>query len=82
LGLEEPNDAEDQALAEVHRVLKPGGRLYCSEPVYWGSFNEIMRLIDDERIVREAAFAAALIIIPASRPVIAAARRGRGPLLR
>ncbi|WP_295581896.1 class I SAM-dependent methyltransferase [uncultured Lamprocystis sp.] len=48
----------DRALAEAHRVLKPGGRLYCSEPVYWGPFNEIMRLIDDERIVREAAFAA------------------------
>ena len=48
----------DQALMEVHRVLAPGGRLYCSEPVYWGPFNDIMRLIDDERVVREAAFAA------------------------
>jgi len=48
----------DQALGEVYRVLKPGGWLYCSEPVYWGPFNEVMRLIDDERVVREAAFAA------------------------
>ena len=47
-----------QALREIHRVLKPGGRLYCCEPVYWGEFNEIMRLIEDERAVREAAFAA------------------------
>jgi SAM-dependent methyltransferase len=48
----------DQALGEIHRVLKPGGRLYCSEPVYWGQFNDLMRLIDDERVVRERAFAA------------------------
>ena len=48
----------DQALGEIHRVLKPGGRLYCSEPVYWGPFNDLMRLIEDERAVRERAFAA------------------------
>jgi SAM-dependent methyltransferase len=48
----------DQALGEIHRVLKPGGRLYCSEPVYWGQFNDLMRLIEDERAVRECAFAA------------------------
>ena len=48
----------DQALGEIHRVLKPGGRLYCSEPVYWGQFNDLMRLIEDERAVRESAFAA------------------------
>lgn len=53
-----PIDLMDQALAEVHRVLKPGGLFYCSEPVYWGPFNDLMRLIDDERVVREAAFAA------------------------
>lgn len=47
-----------QALREVHRVLKPGGLFYCSEPVYWGPFNDLMRLIADERVVREAAFAA------------------------
>lgn len=48
----------DRALEEIHRVLRPGGRFYCSEPVYWGPFNDLMRLIDDERVVREAAFAA------------------------
>lgn len=48
----------DQALREVQRVLKPGGLFYCSEPVYWGPFNDLMRLIEDERVVREAAFAA------------------------
>jgi SAM-dependent methyltransferase len=53
-----PLDLMDQALAEIHRVLKPGGLVYCSEPVYWGPFNDLMRLIADERVVREAAFAA------------------------
>jgi SAM-dependent methyltransferase len=48
----------DQALAEIHRVLVPWGRFYCSEPVYWGPFNDLMRLIEDEQVVREAAFAA------------------------
>jgi SAM-dependent methyltransferase len=51
-----PMDRMDQAMGEIHRVLRPGGRLYCSEPVYWGPFNDLMRLIDDERVVREAAF--------------------------
>jgi SAM-dependent methyltransferase len=46
------------ALREIHRVLVPGGLLYVSEPVYWGDFNAIMCLIDDERLVREAAFEA------------------------
>lgn len=48
----------DQALREIHRVLAPRGLLYVSEPVYWGDFNEIMRLIADERLVRTAAFEA------------------------
>ncbi len=47
-----------QALGEIRRVLKPGGLAYFSEPVYWGPFNEILRLVNDERQVREAAFAA------------------------
>lgn len=53
-----PIDLMDQALAEIRRVLKPGGLAYISEPVYAGEFNEILRLFHDEKRVREAAFAA------------------------
>jgi ubiquinone/menaquinone biosynthesis C-methylase UbiE len=48
----------DEALDEIARVLRPGGLAYLSEPVYAGEFNEILRLFNDERWVREAAFAA------------------------
>jgi SAM-dependent methyltransferase len=53
-----PGELLDQALAEIHRVLRPGGRLYVSEPVYWGDFNEILRLFNDEQQVRQRAFTA------------------------
>ena len=53
-----PVDAMDQALSEIARVLRPNGLAYISEPVYAGEFNEILRLFNDERMVREAAFEA------------------------
>ena len=51
-----PVDKMDQSLREIHRVLKPGGMAYISEPIYAGNFNDILRLFHDEREVREAAF--------------------------
>jgi ubiquinone/menaquinone biosynthesis C-methylase UbiE len=53
-----PLDLMNQALAEIGRVLKPGGLAYISEPVYGGDFNDILRMFHDEKVVREAAFAA------------------------
>lgn len=51
-----PLDLMDQSLNEVHRILKPGGMAYISEPVFDGEFNEILRLFHDEQNVRIAAF--------------------------
>jgi SAM-dependent methyltransferase len=53
-----PMEMMDQALAEIARVLKPGGLAWISEPVFAGDLNEVMRLFHDEKTVREAAFAA------------------------
>ncbi|MEJ2387484.1 MAG: class I SAM-dependent methyltransferase [Chromatiaceae bacterium] len=53
-----PTDLMAQGLGEIRRVLKPDGLAYFSEPVYWGPFNDLLRMFNDEREVREAAFAA------------------------
>lgn len=53
-----PVASMDDAFAEIARVLRPGGLLYVSEPIYDGDFNDILRLFNDEREVRQAAFAA------------------------
>ena len=51
-----PMELMDKALTEIHRVLKPGGMAYISEPVFAGEFNEVLRLFHNEEIVRKAAF--------------------------
>lgn len=53
-----PMEHMDRALSEITRVLKPGGLAWISEPVYAGDLNEVFRLFHDEKVVREAAFAA------------------------
>ena len=51
-----PVDLMPQALSEIKRVLKPGGLAYISEPIYAGDFNQIIKLFNDEKIVRKQAF--------------------------
>ncbi len=53
-----PVGSMDRALAEIARVLRPGGLAYISEPVYAGPFNDILKLFNDEQRVRQAAFEA------------------------
>ena len=53
-----PLELMDRALAEVARVLKPGGLAWISEPVYAGDLNEVFKLFHDEKVMREQAFAA------------------------
>lgn len=48
----------DKALQEIARVLRPNGHLYVSEPVFSGALNEVVRLYNDEGVVRAAAQAA------------------------
>jgi SAM-dependent methyltransferase len=69
-----PVERMEAALAEIVRVLAPGGLAYFSEPIYAGEFNAIMSLFHDERAVREAAFAALVRAVASGRFELAAER--------
>lgn len=53
-----PLERLTDVMQEIRRVLRPGGLAYLSEPVYAGPFNDVLSLFHDEKVVREAAFAA------------------------
>ncbi len=53
-----PVEDMDKALQEVARVVKAGGWFFVAEPVYAGALNGIMRLFNDEGVVRAKAIEA------------------------
>lgn len=69
-----------QALGEVARVLRPGGHLYVSEPVFDGPYNDVVRLFNDEGVVRAAAQAAVDAALASGRWQQVAERRFEMPV--
>ncbi|MCB9881163.1 MAG: methyltransferase domain-containing protein [Planctomycetes bacterium] len=53
-----PVELMDVALHEMHRVLRPGGFAYVSEPLPEGAAFDVLRIFHDETYVRERAFEA------------------------
>jgi ubiquinone/menaquinone biosynthesis C-methylase UbiE len=62
-----PLDRMDDAFREIHRVLRPGGHAYISEPVFAGAFNDLVRIYNDEELVRKAAFDAVCRAVDSGR---------------
>lgn len=51
-----PSEHIDQAIQEIHRVLKPNGHAYISEPLFAGEYNNLIKLFNNEKNERELAF--------------------------
>ncbi|MEV8467934.1 class I SAM-dependent methyltransferase [Fluviibacterium sp. DFM31] len=47
-----PMEVQDTALAEVRRILRPGGRLHVVEPYPHGTMFDVVRMVEDETVVR------------------------------
>jgi SAM-dependent methyltransferase len=62
-----PLDLMPAAMDEIVRVLKPGGLVYFSEPVYAGEFNALLSMIHDEKLVRTQAFEAIRGLVDSGR---------------
>ena len=62
-----PTAQLDRALAEIARVLRPGGLACVSEPLWRGDYHEVLRIFHDETRVRRAAFAAIVAAVRAGR---------------
>ncbi|MFH0946639.1 MAG: class I SAM-dependent methyltransferase [Planctomycetota bacterium] len=75
-----PVGSMDRALAEITRVLRPGGLAYISEPLFRGEFNEIMRIFHDESRVRREAFLAISRAVRAGRVELVSQSFIRAPL--
>jgi hypothetical protein len=54
-----PDAVRPAAIDEVSRVLRPGGRLHIVDPLAEGDLSEVLRPVEDETAVREAAQALA-----------------------
>jgi len=75
-----PLPVMNQALGEIERVLRPGGWLYVSEPMFEGALNELIRVFNDEQVVRAAAQTAVNAAIATGRWVRVAERRFETPV--